>query len=1138
MRPPVPGKAGGPASGSLAADRVVASGWQVHDNKGRVVEKYEPFFADGWAYQPELEAKRGRHLAMTYDPRGQLVRTVHTDGSEQRVILGVPGVLANPDVAKPEEFEPTPWESYTYDTNDLDGLRAAPPSAPTARPALLGHRHTPASRLLDALGRAICQIQRNGPSAAQDWFLTRSSYDLRGNLLTVTDPLGRTAFRHSYDLGNRALRIESIDAGVRTSVPDALGNLAEYRDSKGSIVLREYDRLARLTRVWARDQPAQPLTLRERIEHGDGGDPAQPAADRSANRALNRLGRPATHYDEAGRVSFERYDFTGNLLEKVRHVVNDAAIARGYVANWSAANAEADLEPGTEYRTGTRYDALGRPVEVTYPCEAKPRNPSILLPTRAVTTARYNRAGAVESVQLDGREFVAHIAYNARAQRLLIAYGNGLMTRYAYDPDTFRLARLRTERFTRPPGSLTWTGQDAPLQDWTYAYDPAGNIVAIEEHIPGCGVAEPGGDRNSVIRNFAYDPLYRLTSATGRACKSAATSRPLGDIAACGSGQYGPPYRPGPPTPNQDNAPDHTERYTETYAYDPAGNLLKLTYQPEPPGPKPPHWSRKFGLGSKAPGQWRDAPDNRLTELRMGSAPPHTYAYDDNGNLRQQNLERFHTWDHADRMIGYRTQHGSTPSVDARYLYAADGTRVKTWVRYNASSVPETTVYIDGVFEFHQWREEGKTKQQNHLHVMDNQSRIAIARVGDRSNADAGPPVQYHLGDHLGSSTLIVRDDAAWINREEYTPYGETSFGSYSRKRYRFGGRERDDHSGLSYHGARYYAPWLCRWTACDPAGLTGGANLYAAFRCSPFVFCDPGGLQNEKASESGVGINLSSQRVSANFGIQHSSPPFILDIYTGPSQSQMDDLYRAYLSRPMIDVDEVPTMRAETSPRWELDERAYEYEQFMAFRKDVYSEATLEQYRWASGSEEFAETDAVRWLYKFDLGLEPPGETFGREFHIGSGKPGRSPINDAPSGRYQDVCVPAVAAAIANRELPRERGELFTVTMMETRVGGLEVGRGDFERQMTSASVARSYIEDATGLVGTKTPILSPKAPPGSYAFVHRFEGREGHVDFAWKTSDGRCFLWNAKAGGKAELIRPDSLFKIGTQTFFFHKP
>jgi RHS repeat-associated protein len=857
-RRPVPGHTSGPASGSLAADRVVTSGWQVHDNKGRVVERYEPFFAKGWAYQPELEAKQGRHLTMTYDPRGHLVRTIHPDSSEQRVILGVPRALGKRDVTKPEPFDPTPWESYNYDANDLDGLRPAPSGSPTGRPAPLGHRFTPASQVVDALGRVICRVERNGPSPGLDWFLTRFSYDGRGNLLSVTDPLGRTAFRHTYDLGNRALAVEIIDAGVRTSVPDALGNLVEYRDSKGSIVLRQYDRLARLVRLWARDQPGQALTLRERIEQGDGGDPAQPAADRTANRALNRLGRPAAHRDEAGLLSFERYDFTGNLLEKVRYVINDAAIERGFVAHWSAAIADADLDQ-TDYRTTTRYDALGRAVEVTCPREAKPRNPgSPPPPPRAVTTARYNRAGALESISLDGVEYVSHIAYNARSQRVLISYGNGLMTRYAYDPDTFRLARMRTERFTHSTGSCTWTGQGAALQDWTYAYDPAGNVASLEEHTPGCGVAGPGGDRDSLVREFTYDPLYRLTSATGRACRSAA-SRPLDDIAVCGSGQYGPPYRPGPPSPNQDNAPDHTEPYTETYSYDAADNLLKLTYQPQPAGPKPAPWSREFGLGGKAPADWRDAPNNRLTQLHVGSEPPHTYAFDDNGNLRQQNLERFHTWDHADRMTGYRVQHGSTPSVDARYLYAADGTRVKKWMRHNTSIVPDSTVYIDGIFEFHQWREAGRTMQQNHLHVMDNQSRVAIVRFGDPSKHDAGPPVQYHHGDHLGNSALVVRDDGGWINREEYTPYGEASFGSYSKKRYRYTGKERDEESGFYYHGARYYAPAMVRWVSPDPAGAIDSVNVYAYVHCNPVAQVDPTGMAKEDPETAGTAKEASA---------------------------------------------------------------------------------------------------------------------------------------------------------------------------------------------------------------------------------------------------------------------------------------
>ena len=80
---------------------------------------------------------------------------------------------------------------------------------------------------------------------------------------------------------------------------------------------------------------------------------------------------------------------------------------------------------------------------------------------------------------------------------------------------------------------------------------------------------------------------------------------------------------------------------------------------------------------------------------------------------------------------------------------------------------------------------------------------------------------------------MVIDDTGALINREEYTPYGETSFGSFARKRYRFTGKERDEESGLYYHGARYYAPWLARWVSSDPLGPVDGINLHILMRAT-----------------------------------------------------------------------------------------------------------------------------------------------------------------------------------------------------------------------------------------------------------------------------------------------------------------
>ncbi len=807
-----PGAFLGAAVGEHDPSRVVVSGWQVYDNKGRVVEKYEPFFDSGWDYQPN--EKRGEHATLYYDPRGQVIRTVNPDGSQQRVIYGIPF-----DLSLPDGYAPSPWEAYTYDPNDLTDLSGGS----LAERAPQTHHYTPTSTILNALGKVICQVERNGSAPATDWFITRSRYDIRGNLLSIWDARGREAFKHAYDLLNRPLRVASIDAGTRLSLLDALGNLIEYRDAKGSFVRREYDVLNRLVRLWARDASGEALTLREVLIYGDA--PADliytsgvlPAASLVNGNLRGKLYR---HYDEAGVVQVSACDFKGNVIESARWVISDAALAMGWKANWQKTNAVADLDT-TPYQTRSRYDALNRPIEITYPADVNGQ--------QAVLTPTYNRAGGLERVEVDGQPYVSQIAYNAKGQRVFVAYGNGVMTRYRYDQQTFRLVRLRSERFT-VPNADTWERTGVPIQDFTYEYDLVGNIVLIEERTPGCGISAE--NRNQLRRTFTYDPLYRLIGANGRACRNEA--RPFDDVLPCGS------FHNGTPTPDQNNAPDLTERYIENYTYDPAGNLLGLVYDANTTD-----WTRTY--------TYDHAKNNQLTGLtQSGSTINYNYVYDPNGNLTDQGLARRHIWDHADRMVGYVVQAGATPSLEARYLYGADGMRVKKWTRRNGSAnTIESTVYISSFFEHDRWNENGTALENNHLHVMDDQNRIAIVRRGVAHDKDAGPTVQYHLSDHLSSSHVVIADNGNWINREEYSPYGETTFGGYARKRYRFTGKERDAESGLNYHGARYYAPWMVRWVSCDPLAAAQLTHSYQYAKQNPVNFVDPQGLSDVKASDT-----------------------------------------------------------------------------------------------------------------------------------------------------------------------------------------------------------------------------------------------------------------------------------------------
>lgn len=883
----------GQANTSTDEPNVTVSGWQVYDNKGRVIEKYEPYFDTGWHYRSPLEETKGQKVVMFYDAPGRVVRTLNPDGSEQRVIHGIPHDLAVPPLTPldADRFTPTPWEAYTYDANDNAGRTHAGIEPHTNYPH---HYNTPASAEIDALGRTIRAVARHrappnadGSLPSVEEHVTRSSYDIQGNLTGIRDALGRLAFEYFYDLAKHPLRTESIDAGRKRVALNAAGNPVENRDAKGALGLHAYDELSRPTHLWARDALNERLTLREKLLYGDDPSLTATAAEH------NQLGKLVQHHDEAGVVAIADYNFKGNILSSSRQVLSDEFMLTNVrqaqaSGNWALqaprvdwSNPPTNIFAGSQpYTTRSAYDALGRIKWSDYPQAANGE--------RYRLRPDYNRAGALESVALVGpldardqgasQPFVRRIAYNAKGQRSLIAYGNGILTRYAYEPATFRLARLRTEHYTASntdPHALQ--PQGAPLQDIAYWYDLGGNILGMEDTTPGCGVAnnpdaifydsplrEQLSAGDALIRCFEYDPLYRLTSATGREATNIASPRPWSDEARNGynSGKHG--------TANQDNAPNLTALYWEEYAYDPAGNMLNLRHnqsmQSGGSAGWQVQWSRRFGMEGRSPDQWRrevgghlsgdwvNPPSNRLTHVEdrsSGSATPpsvlQSHFYDASGNMLDERTERHYEWDHADRMKVFRNQvDTSRPTIYALYLYDAGGQRIKKVV-VNGRGY-RTTTYLGSAFEHHAKYAglDGMGKTENcSLHVMDDKSRVAIKRVGLAFPKDGAleHPVLFHLGDHLGSSGLVVSDEGEWFNREEFFPYGETSFGSFGRKRYQYTGKERDDESGLNYHGARYFSSSLLRWISVDPVVQSPDLlNRFSYCNGRPTVAFDPDG--------------------------------------------------------------------------------------------------------------------------------------------------------------------------------------------------------------------------------------------------------------------------------------------------------
>ncbi|HRI71547.1 MAG TPA: RHS repeat-associated core domain-containing protein, partial [Polyangium sp.] len=168
------------------------------------------------------------------------------------------------------------------------------------------------------------------------------------------------------------------------------------------------------------------------------------------------------------------------------------------------------------------------------------------------------------------------------------------------------------------------------------------------------------------------------------------------------------------------------------------------------------------------------------------------------------------------------------------------------------SGIVEERIYLGG-FEIYRRRELGDiVLERQTLHIMDDTRRITMVETKTIDTAadpfTVTPRIRYQCSNHLGSAILELDGDGLVISYEEYHPYGTSAYRAVddsievSARRYRYTGKERDEETGLSYHGARYYACWLGRWTSADPAGMVDGPNLFQYVRGRPLTHWDPAG--------------------------------------------------------------------------------------------------------------------------------------------------------------------------------------------------------------------------------------------------------------------------------------------------------
>jgi RHS repeat-associated protein len=768
------------------------SGRVVFDNKGNPVKKYEPYFASVPSYDAESSLATAAYGSiLRYDPLSRLIRTDFPDGSFATV-----------------EFDA--WQQVQSDGNDnvlgsawYADASGRPASDPLNRAATLTAQdaNTPTTKALDALGRTFLVIADNGPGGL---LATHTQLDIQGNTLAVTDALNNLTLQQSPDALGKVLKRVSPDAGTSFAILNGAGHAYRAWDPRGFVHRCVYDLLRRPTQNWV-TPPVGTEYLAEQTVYGEGL--SQP----------NFRGHVYLKFDGAGVLTNAAYDFESHITHTTRQLANTYQatpqwpMLAALTDPTSFLPAAASALQSDTFDTLTTYDAMNRVVSTT-------------APDQSVFVCAYNSSSFLGSItayvlgSTTASPVVTSIAYNANGQRATITYGQGVTSQYTYDDRTHVTTRIQT---TRP-------SDGARLQDLNYTYDPVRNVMQVTD------LAQQtvyfAGNVTSGTQLFVYDAVYRLTQATGR-------EQPGQVGYALGSNGYPEALLSTIPHRNDLQA---LLAYTENYVYDAVGNLLSTLHASGSAG-----WTRT---------QTYVAGSNRIATMSMPGDPasgPYSgiFQHDAAGNLVQTPNLASLTWDHAGHLLSANLQGGGT----AYFAYDSQGQRIRKIIQRQATVLER--VYVDGYERYREYAGTSAvtgsiTLERHSWNASQGERRFALIETTlvDTSGATETnvPLFRFQCPNNVASTQLETDAVGTILSYEEYYPYGGSSYrAGDANKRYRYCSKERDEETGLYYFGARYYVPWITRWSSCDPAGSVDGFNLYRYARSNPVRYFDPSGLQS-----------------------------------------------------------------------------------------------------------------------------------------------------------------------------------------------------------------------------------------------------------------------------------------------------
>ncbi len=247
-------------------------------------------------------------------------------------------------------------------------------------------------------------------------------------------------------------------------------------------------------------------------------------------------------------------------------------------------------------------------------------------------------------------------------------------------------------------------------------------------------------------------------------------------------------------------------KFDETLSYDELGNVLTLER----------HYNSYATINNNISYNYMDGGNRRsrvmgVTDIgTVGQSLTSTYTYDAMGSL---------TGDSRKTISGMVYNELNLPDMipmtgkTVYYIYDANGTKLQRLVK-NGTTVLEDRSYVDGIeyngntFDFAQTSE---------------------GRVMAIVSPSTYHKYEYFLKDHLGNVRATFSDLTGGHNispddilqTNDYFPFGRTFNGFTATgskdQQYKYNGKEFEDDEGEYDYGARFYDPYIARFTTIDP---------------------------------------------------------------------------------------------------------------------------------------------------------------------------------------------------------------------------------------------------------------------------------------------------------------------------------